>query len=63
MSILKVALLVSLRVAFFGSLKVALFVYTLFLSDTAAPVPVPGGNGPAGGVTTKTLDQPTALRS
>ena len=35
MTILKLALLGSLRIAFLGSLKVALFVYALFLSDTS----------------------------
>ena len=35
MNILKIALLCSLRIAFFASLKVALLAYTLFLSDTA----------------------------
>jgi hypothetical protein len=35
MTILKHAVLSSLTIAFFGSLKIALFVYTLFLSDTA----------------------------
>jgi hypothetical protein len=35
MNILKLALLGSLRIAFFGFLKVALCAYTLFLSDTA----------------------------
>jgi hypothetical protein len=33
MNILKLALLCSLRIAFFGFLKVALCAYTLFLSD------------------------------
>jgi hypothetical protein len=35
MDILELALLGSLRIAFFGALKFALFAYTLFLSDTA----------------------------
>ena len=35
MNILKLALLGSLRIAFFGFVKVALCAYTLFLSDTA----------------------------
>jgi hypothetical protein len=35
MNILKLALLGSLRIAFFGFLKVALCAYTLFLPDTA----------------------------
>jgi hypothetical protein len=48
MNILKIALLCSLRVAFFASLKVALLAYTLFLSDTAFASAVPEGNGNAG---------------
>jgi hypothetical protein len=44
MNILKIALLCSLRVAFFASLKVALLAYTLFLSDTAFASAVPEGN-------------------
>ena len=43
MNILKIALLCSLRVAFFASLKVALLAYTLFLSDTAFASAVPEG--------------------
>jgi hypothetical protein len=35
MTIVKLALIGFLRIAFFGSLKVALCAYTLFLSDTA----------------------------
>jgi len=35
MNILKLALLGSLRIAFFGFVNVALCAYTLFLSDTA----------------------------
>jgi hypothetical protein len=34
-TILKLALLGSLRIAFLGSLKVALFVFALFLFDTS----------------------------
>ena len=47
MTILKLALLGSLRIAFLGSLKVALFVYALFLSDTsfAGAVTESSGNG------------------
>jgi hypothetical protein len=48
MNILKIALLYSLRVAFFASLKVALLAYTLFLSDTAFASAVPEGIGNAG---------------
>jgi hypothetical protein len=48
MNILKIALLCSLRVAFFASLKVALLGYTLFLPDTAFASAVPEGNGTAG---------------
>jgi hypothetical protein len=63
MSILKGALLGSLRIAFFGTLKVTLFVYTLFLSDTVVSALASDGNGPAGGVTPETQASPTALRS
>ena len=48
MNILKLALLASLRIAFFGSLKVALCAYTLFLSDTAFAGPAREGNGQVG---------------
>jgi hypothetical protein len=48
MNILKIALLCSLRVAFFASLKVALLAYTLFLYDTAFASAVPKGNGNVG---------------
>jgi hypothetical protein len=41
MNILKLALLGSLRIVFLGSLKVALFVYALLLSDTAFAGGVP----------------------
>ena len=51
MNILKIALLCSLRVAFFASLKVALLAYTLFLSDTAFASAVPECNGNAGDTT------------
>ncbi len=40
MSILKHALLGSARLALFGSLKAALFVYAFFLSDTPFADPV-----------------------
>src|ERR1700720_4565801 len=51
MNILKLALLGSFRIAFFGFLKVALRAYTLFLSDTAfAPQNVdPRGSSSRGG--------------
>jgi hypothetical protein len=45
MNILKLALLGSLRIAFFGFLKVALCAYTLFLSDTAFAGTAREGNG------------------
>jgi hypothetical protein len=45
MATLKLALLTSLRIAFLGSLKVALFVYALFLSDTSFAGAVTEGNG------------------
>ncbi|MGH6813753.1 MAG: hypothetical protein ACREDM_15910 [Methylocella sp.] len=44
MNILELALLGSLRIAFFGALKAALFAYTLFLSDTAFASVAPEGN-------------------
>ena len=47
MNILKLALLGSLRIAFFGFLKVALCAYTLFLSDTAFAGTARKGNGQA----------------
>jgi hypothetical protein len=47
MNILKLALLGSLRIAFFGILKVALCAYTLFLSDTAFAGTAREGNGQA----------------
>jgi hypothetical protein len=47
MNILKLALLGSLRIAFFGILKVALCAYTLFLSDTAFVGTAREGNGQA----------------
>ncbi|HUZ90677.1 MAG TPA: hypothetical protein VMU78_02065 [Methylocella sp.] len=45
MTILKVALLGSLRIVFMGSLKAALFVYASLLSDTAFADGVSEGNG------------------
>jgi hypothetical protein len=48
MNILKTVLLCSLRIAFFGFLKVALCAYTLFLSDTAFAGTAREGNGNAG---------------
>jgi hypothetical protein len=48
MNILKLALLGSLRIVFFGFLKVALCAYTLFLSDTAFAGPAREGNGQVG---------------
>ena len=48
MNILKLALLGSLRIAFFGFLKVALCAYTLFLSDTTFAGTAREGNGNAG---------------
>ena len=48
MNILKLALLGSLRIAFFGFLKVALCAYTLFLSDTAFAGAAREGNGQVG---------------
>src|SRR5580704_2631372 len=47
MNILKLALLGSLRIAFFSILKVALCAYTLFLSDTAFAGTAREGNGQA----------------
>ena len=48
MTILKRALLGSLRIAFLGSLKVALSVYALFLSDTSYAGALTEGNGRVG---------------
>jgi hypothetical protein len=48
MNILKLALLGSLRIAFFGFLKVALRAYTLFLPDTAFAGAACEGNGQIG---------------
>ena len=48
MNILKTVLLCSLRIAFFGFLKVALCAYTLFLSDTTFAGTAREGNGNAG---------------
>ena len=47
MNILKLALLGSLRNAFFGFLKIALCAYTLFLSETAFAGTAREGNGQA----------------
>ena len=44
MKILKLALLGSLRIAFFGAVKVALFAYTLSLPDTALASPASEDN-------------------
>ena len=48
MNILELTLLGSLRIAFFGFLKVALCAYTLFLSDTAFAGAAREGNGQVG---------------
>ncbi|MGH6935303.1 MAG: hypothetical protein ACRED2_03810 [Methylocella sp.] len=48
MTILKLALLGSLRIAILGSLKVALLVYALFLCDKSAADRVTEGNGDGG---------------
>ena len=48
MNIVKFALLGSLRIAFFGFLKVALCAYTLFLSDTVVGGTASEGNGQVG---------------
>lgn len=48
MTILKFALLGSLRIIIFGSLKVGLFVYALFLSDTSFTGSVPEDTGHVG---------------
>jgi len=51
MAILKRAFLSSLRIAILGSLKLALFVYLLFVSDTSFAGAVTEGNGHVGGAT------------
>ena len=48
MNILKLVLLGSLRIAFFGFLKVALCAYTLFLPNTAFAGAACEGNGQIG---------------
>jgi hypothetical protein len=48
MTILKRALLGSLRIAILGSLKVALFAYTLFLCETSVTSRVAEDNGGGG---------------
>ncbi|MGH6823454.1 MAG: hypothetical protein ACREC4_08185 [Methylocella sp.] len=48
MTILKLALLGSPRIAVLGSLKVALFVYTLFPSDASFAGAETEGNGHVG---------------
>jgi hypothetical protein len=48
MNILKLALLGSLRLAFFSMLKVALFVYILFLPDSPFVGVEPEGEGRIG---------------
>jgi len=48
MTILKLVLIGSLRIVFMGSLKVALFVYAIFLSDTPFAGALPDGNGYVG---------------
>ena len=48
MNILKLALLGSLRIAFFGFLKVALCAYTLFLPNTAFAGAAREDNGQVG---------------
>jgi hypothetical protein len=49
MNIVKLALLGSLRIVLFGSLKIALCAYTLFLSDTAVAGTAREGNGHVSG--------------
>jgi hypothetical protein len=48
MTILKLVLIGSLRIVFMGSLKVALFVYAIFLSDTPFAGAVANDNGYVG---------------
>jgi len=48
MTILKLALIGSLRIVVMGSLKVALLVYAIFLPDTPFAGTVPEGNGYVG---------------
>lgn len=49
MNILKAALLGTLRIIFFGSLKAAIFAYTLFLSAAAFTGAAHEDNGHVGG--------------
>jgi hypothetical protein len=60
MTILKHALLGTLKIVFLGSLKVALFVYALFLSDTTYAGTAPEGNGYVGDTYTKPEDSANA---
>ena len=48
MTILKLVLIGSLRIVVMGSLKVALFMYAIFLSDTPFAGAVADGNGYVG---------------
>ena len=50
MNIGKFAFVGSLRIVLFGSLKVALCAYTLFLSNTAFAGTAREGNGHVGGI-------------
>jgi hypothetical protein len=57
MNILKAVLLATLRIVFFGSLKVALFVYVLFQSDTAVTAAPSDGNVHVGGTASYTAQE------
>ena len=60
MTILKHALLGTLKIVFLGSLKVALFVYALFLSDTTFAGAE--GNGYVGDTAPYTKPEDSAMR-
>jgi hypothetical protein len=57
MTILKLALLGSLRIVVLGSLKLALFAYTLFVSDTASVGAAREGNGHVGDTASYTASE------
>lgn len=61
MKILKLALLGTLRIAFFGAVKVALFAYMLSLPDTALASPASEDNVPMGNETLGAMAESNAI--
>lgn len=61
MKILKLALLGTLRIAFFGAVKVALFAYMLSLPDTALVSPASEDNVPMGNETLGAMAESNAI--